>query len=376
MKYGLYIHLPFCRRKCHYCSFVSVTNAETLMESYADAICSEINLRRTNIFLDNPQTLYIGGGTPSIVPAGCIKRILSDIFLKDTAECTVEANPDSLSEQWLDMMLQIGINRISIGIQSLNDAVLGLLGRLHSSQQAVNSVALARRVGFRNLSVDLMFGVPGQTMQVWQETIKKVIGLGVEHISCYSLSVEEDSKYFALASENSLILPDTKKTTDMYLFAADFLKKSGFLHYEISNFSRPGYECKHNRGYWDFTPYLGVGASAHSFDGKSRRWNVSDPVEYVRLLGTSIDPMQGFEIIDDQKRILEHLMLSLRVGEGLAINDIIGDSRIDKCAFKEKIEMMVESGFMEHDSSGNVRLTVRGMVIAEEILSEIAADCY
>ncbi|MFA6470948.1 MAG: radical SAM family heme chaperone HemW [Candidatus Latescibacterota bacterium] len=376
MKYGLYIHLPFCRKKCHYCSFVSITNSETLMESYVDALNSEINLRRTNTFSDNPRTLYIGGGTPSIVSADCIKRIFRTISLKNTVECTVEANPDSLSEQWLNMMLNIGINRISIGIQSLDDAVLCSLGRLHSAKQAVKSVALARKSGVMNLSVDLMFGVPGQTMHIWQETLKEVAGLGVEHISCYSLSIEEDSKYFALAKENSLSLPDSQETTDMYLFAADFLKMGGFLHYEISNFSLPGYECKHNQGYWDLTPYLGVGVSAHSFDGTSRRWNVSDPAEYIRLLGTSIDPIQDFELLDAQKRTLEHLMLSLRVAKGLAIKDIIIDSHIDKCAFMEKIEMMVESGFMEYNSSGNVRLTARGMVIAEEILSEIAADCY
>jgi oxygen-independent coproporphyrinogen-3 oxidase len=274
------------------------------------------------------------------------------------------------------MMLNIGSNRTSIGIQSLDDAVLCSLGRLHSAKQAVKSVALARKSGVMNLSVDLMFGVPGQTMHIWQETLKEVAGLGVEHISCYSLSIEEDSKYFALAKENSLSLPDSQETTDMYLFAADFLKMGGFLHYEISNFSLPGYECKHNQGYWDLTPYLGVGVSAHSFDGTSRRWNVSDPAEYIRLLGTSIDPIQDFELLDAQKRTLEHLMLSLRVAKGLAIKDIIIDSHIDKCAFMEKIEMMVESGFMEYNSSGNVRLTARGMVIAEEILSEIAADCY
>lgn len=376
MKYGLYIHLPFCRRKCPYCSFMSITHAEAMMESYADAVFTEINLRSTGIFSDIPQTLYIGGGTPSMVPARCIERMLRDVPLRDMAECSVEANPDSLSEMWLERMLRIGINRISIGIQSLDDTILSQLGRLHNVRQAAASVAMARRAGFSNLSVDLMFGVPGQIMHVWEDTLKRICELEVEHVSCYSLSMEEDTRFYTLALEDKLSLPDPAETSDMYLLATDTLTSNGFSQYEISNFARPGFECIHNQGYWNFTPYLGAGASAHSFDGDIRRWNVSDPAEYVEHCASGIDPVQEFEVIDSRKMVLEQLMLSLRVGGGLKVSDIISDTLIDGHAFNEKMDMMVKSGFMERDCGGNVRLTIRGKVIADEILSEIAADLY
>jgi oxygen-independent coproporphyrinogen III oxidase len=374
MNYGLYIHLPFCRRKCPYCSFISITHAEKMMESYAEAVYTEITLRSAGIFSGSPQKLYIGGGTPSMFPAGYIEKILSGVSLLDTTECTVEANPDSLTVEWLERLLKRGINRISIGIQSLDDAILSHLGRLHTARQAVTSVAMARRAGFHNLSTDLMFGVPGQTIKKWEDTLKRILELEVEHVSCYSLSMEEDTEFYTLALQDKLSLPDPAETSDMYLLAVDILTGNGFCQYEISNFARPGYECKHNLGYWNFTPYMGTGASSHSFDGNNRRWNVSDPAEYVKRCASGKDPVQGSEVIDSRKRGLEKLMLSLRVSGGLNMNEL-RDDPLTGNSLAEKMELMIKNGFMEH-AGGNIRLTVRGKVIADEIISEIAADFY
>lgn len=233
---------------------------------------------------------------------------------------------------------------------------------------------MARSAGFSNISVDIMFGVPGQTMEIWGQTLEGILSLKPEHISCYSLGVEEDTEYFKMAAEGKLKLPDPVETAEMYILMMEVLEKNCLKRYEISNFAIPGKECEHNRSYWDFTPYLGTGVSAHSYDGNMRCWNEKDPKTYIAKISNGKDPVAGCEQIDENKHIIETIMLSLRTVEGLNVKKIAGFSLANSNVLKKKITDFIESGFMENLKNGNVKLTAGGACIANEIISEIIAD--
>ena len=376
MSFGLYIHFPFCKKKCPYCNFSSITADEGLIKRYIEALIIESDHRLTQQYLGYPQTIYIGGGTPSIVPAHYIKKTVKRFLPDNPIEFTVEANPESITTSWLDDMLESGASRISIGFQSLDDRILHNLGRVHTAKQAISSFDLARSAGFSNISIDLMFGVPGQTIEIFEQTLEEALALKPDHISCYSLGVEEDSEYYVLAQKREIEIPDSDETAEMYLFMVEKLENSGLFRYELSNFSRKGCECQHNRAYWDFTPYVGIGASAHSFDGTIRRWNEADPEVYIDRIFTQNDVMADHEILDDNKRGIETIMLALRTIEGLAVEKILTLSLENKLLLESKIDMFAESGFMEKSKNGNIRLTSRGAVIANEIITDILADIY
>jgi oxygen-independent coproporphyrinogen III oxidase len=373
MSYGLYIHIPFCRRKCPYCGFSSIENGEGLMEPYVRAVNSEIDSRRTGVFAGFPGTLYIGGGTPSILPAPLLATVLVN-RVERGAECTVEANPESLCGQWLDTLLDAGANRISIGVQSLDDGLLGTLGRLHTAKQAVGTVPLARRAGFGNISVDLMFGIPGQTIEKWMHTLEEAIVLEPEHVSAYSLGIEEDTAYFRAAERGGIDLPPPGLTAEMYLMMRELLERNGYRCYELSNFSRPGYECSHNAGYWNFTPYLGAGAAAHSFDGVRRRWNLTDPRAYCEAAGEGREPLDGEELIDPSTARLERIMLTLRTAEGLSLDEFLSGRPHESDDFLARVESLIGGAYLTVLESGNVALTPRGAVMADEIISDLSAE--
>ncbi len=374
MSFGLYLHFPFCANKCPYCSFSSITGAEGLVESYIKALLIELDRRLTGKFSDRPVTVYIGGGTPSLIHSKYIKKVTERLIPDPSVEFTIEGNPESINEAWLEGILKSGANRLSIGIQSLDDTILHNLGRIHLAKDAVSSVGLARSAGFSNISVDLMFGVPGQTMEIWENTLSGVLELNPEHISCYSLGVEEDAEYFEMAEKGELELPDTEITAEMYILMVELFEKEGIFLYEISNFAIPGKECRHNRSYWNFTPYIGAGASAHSYDGNMRCWNIKDPVRYITKIMNEEDPSEECEIIDKNKQIIETIMLSLRKSEGLNMKKLQGLIPGLISILKSRIDNFVESGYMEECENGNVKLAVRGACIADEIISEIIAD--
>lgn len=373
MPYSLYIHLPFCRKKCHYCGFNSITGGNDSIGAYAKAASCEIYMRSHGIFDGKPGSVYIGGGTPSLVPVEAIKIILEKNMPVSGIECSIEANPESVEDSWLKNILTLGINRISIGIQSLDDVLLNRLGRIHNASQARESVYKARHAGFNNISVDLIFGVPGQTMDMWTRTLRDVIDLKPDHISCYSLSIEEDSKYFEMIHNKKIQLPTSDDISDMYIFMYDFLEMNGLKNYEISNFARPGYECFHNISYWNFSPYLGIGLSAHSFDGTIRRWNESDIKRYIKTCFDSNDPVAGYEIPDQAEKTMEFIMLSLRTKNGLSMNRL-NKTYPSKCAeFDIKITSLIASGFLEKRHGNIVRLTKNGIIIADEIITEVVS---
>ena len=374
MSWGLYIHLPFCRSKCPYCGFASDACADELIESYVQAVAYETDLRCTGVFFGNPRTLYIGGGTPSIVGAASIKTVLGRFLPFQGSEFTVEANPDSIGEHWLDSLLGFGANRISIGVQSLDNRILANLGRIHDAEQGKSAVRLARRAGFGNVSADLMFGVPGQTIDIFRETLQETLELEPDHISCYSLSIEEDTDYFNRSRKKQFNLPDSSKTADMYLFMTEHLETSGFERYEISSFARPGFECIHNKAYWDFSLYLGIGVSAHSFDGKVRRWNVLDIERYIELGRTGKDPVSGSETLTEETLLLETVMLSLRTSEGLSYGRLDAVNSSSGKKLLEIIDTYIETGFLEKYDGRRVRLTNKGAVVSDELIAEIVSE--
>jgi len=337
---------------------------------YCGTVSRELELRRKGPFERNPETIYIGGGTPSLLPPSRINTVLANVSLNDTVEFTVEANPESVTPGWLDGILGIGADRISIGVQSLDERVLGSLGRIHTPEQAVSSLKDARRAGFPSVSVDLMFGVPGQTMSTWSETVRRIVELEPDHVSAYSLGIEEDTVFFEKRRNDGLDIPSPEETAEMYFLLNELLDPNGYVRYEISNFAKPGHECRHNSGYWDFTPYLGVGASAHTFDGTERCWNERDPFLYMKRIAGEGVAVTGSEIIDESTRGLEELMLSLRTMRGFDLRKVRGANR----AVEEKILDFVSSGLLRYRGEATVVLTDRGAVVADEIITEIACE--
>ena len=368
------MHFPFCVSKCPYCNFSSITGAEGLIERYTNAVAVELDSRLTESYSAFPKTIYIGGGTPSIVSPEYIKKEVRRLISKDLIEYTVEANPESINGKWLDGILESGANRISIGIQSLDEKLLGNLGRIHTAENAVSSVKMAKNSGFTDISVDLMFGIPGQKMKTWELTLEGILELQPDHVSCYALDIEEDSEYCEILKRGDIKIPDPDETADMYLLMAEMLEKGGLVQYEISNFARIGKECKHNQGYWNFTPFLGIGASAHSYDGKMRRWNENNPNEYINKIENKNDPTAGFEILNEEKRLVEMIMLSLRTKKGLSFENLNSLSSKKKILLEHKIAKFEESSFIENNIEGNMCLTAKGAAIANDIISDILAD--
>lgn len=371
MSYGLYIHIPFCKNKCPYCSFASYTGKDSIADPYCRAVNKEILSRLTALFSQSPETVYIGGGTPSLLPVENIGQILFDLPLDEVEEFTIEANPESLTELWLDQMLAHGANRISIGVQSLDDEILKRLGRIHSSAEAEKAIDLARTAGFDNLSLDLMFGVPGQTMEIWTDTLEKALALNPEHISCYSLGIEEDTQYFELMQSSGLDIPEPSITTEMYLCMQEKLSSYGYNRYEISNFSIPGMESKHNSAYWDFTPYMGAGSSSHSFDGSVRSWNVSDPEGYIERIGNSDSATDGYEKLNSEKRLIETIMLSLRTKNGLREETLKDFPASSINNLQQKVAELINEGFLQRNKSGNIVLDEKGIMLADEVITEL-----
>lgn len=322
---GLYIHFPFCRRKCPYCDFYSVPFRTEEAEQFLAALQREMRLwAKEALFARSPlATLYFGGGTPSLLRPSQLSTLVSAVDslfgLHSGAEVTLEANPATLSAGQLCELRAAGINRLSLGVQSLSEGELRTLGRLHTTADAERTFRQARRTGFDNLSVDLIFAIPGQTTARWEATLRQVLTWAPEHISTYALTLEPGTPMAQAVASGALrpVGADEEKT--MYLLAHDLLTANGYEHYEISNYAKPGYRCRHNMQYWERHPYLGVGPAAHSFHGNERWWNVADVKAYCQTLAQNSLPVQEREVLSDEQQRLETIMLALRTAEGLEL---------------------------------------------------------
>ena len=321
---GIYIHIPFCASKCSYCDFYSLSGCDYLMPEYQKALLDHLEESSRAIKEYDIDSVYFGGGTPSFYGADRICEILNAIKLNGNlrldAEITVECNPDNTSLNALKLMRQEGVNRISIGVQASDNALLRLIGRRHNFQQAKRTIENARAAGFDNISVDLIYGLPSQTKHDWAETLAKVVELHPEHISCYGLKLEEGTRMYA-EYKDSPLLPTDDEQADMYCYAAEMLVRYGYRHYEVSNFAAPGFESKHNLKYWRLDDYMGFGPGAHSCVGNLRYSFVRDLKKYINAVEKGGDIVDEHKTVDPTERSVEYLMLGMRTADGISERD-------------------------------------------------------
>ncbi|MDR0331965.1 MAG: radical SAM family heme chaperone HemW [Dysgonamonadaceae bacterium] len=281
---GIYLHIPFCKTRCTYCDFYSNTD-ELLMDTFVEKLCAEARIRKDEIS-ESIKTIYFGGGTPSQLKQMHFEQIFDTLFsefsVDENVEITLETNPDDLSPEYIKMLVTFPFNRLSIGIQSFDERELKFLSRRHSAQQAIKAVKNAQQAGFNNISIDLMYGLPGQTLDIWQKNLQQTIDLNVQHVSAYHLIYEEDTKMYSLLQAGKINPVDEQTSTEMFSMLINQLTaNNGFIHYEISNFGKLNYFSRHNSSYWLGEKYIGLGAAAHSFDGDNRSWNVSSLTQYI-----------------------------------------------------------------------------------------------
>lgn len=365
MERTLYIHFPFCIRKCVYCDFLSVPHDSETAERYVSALCSELSLKKG--LAGQLKTIYIGGGTPSLLTAGQIAKLLDCITgnyrVSSDAEISLEANPGTLGGTSPGILRAVGINRISIGVQSFSDVELKILGRIHSAVEAEAAIRDTGKCGFQSVSLDLMYGIPGQTMASWRETLARATGLGPDHISTYELTPEKDTPLSGLLSSGIVGLPDEDLVIDMYNHAIDFLESKDFRHYEISNFALPGHESRHNLNYWNRGEYIGIGAGAHSCINNRRSCNTGDISRYIARLSGGQAPDDEEEPVSPEEALREYIFLGLRKSEGLCLTD----PALSGVTLITASQNLVETGYLRIDRD-NMSLTRKGLVVSNMVI--------
>ena len=354
---GLYIHIPFCKKRCAYCDFFSTTLLER-REEYVSALVQEIRQRKDEAG-ESIRTIYIGGGTPSTLDADDIRRLIQAIGTADAEEITMELNPGDASLPYLQAIRSIGINRLSIGIQSFQDGLLRLIGRRHDAKQAADTVRMAKEAGFDNISIDLMYALPTQTMNLWKADIETALELNIQHISCYGLMYEEGTAITRMAESGAITPIDEETENTMYDYLCARLQQAGFVHYEVSNFALPGYEAKHNSSYWDGTPYIGIGSGAHSYIPPVRSWNAEDIDAYLRSTA-----VRESETLTDEDRYNERIMLGLRTNRGIP-EAFPNQSR------KQTVDGYIQKGLLRLTDDHRLVATQNGIHILNRIIEDL-----
>ena len=397
---GIYIHIPFCRSRCIYCGFYSTT-ALDLRQRYVDALCREMEIRGTGHLISGQSpdqgpvpptsTIYLGGGTPSQLTFDQLHQLfiyINKVYpLTSKKEITIEVNPDDVTDEYAAALRQLPVNRVSMGIQTFDDQRLRFLHRRHTARQAIETVSILRAAGIRNLSIDLMYGFPGETLSDWQSDISAALSLNVEHISAYCLMIEEGTPLHRMLQHNgdcplceqrSELQGDCPQCVDeetersMYYTLIDRLTAAGYEHYEISNFARPGFRSRHNSSYWNGTPYIGLGAAAHSYDIRSRSWNIADINAYIKGIERG-ERLFEEELIDDDTRYNDAVTVGLRTCEGIDLNTLPKKYR-DYCM--KNARRYLDDGLLELSVVGNLtsptlHLTRRGLFVSDMVMSDL-----
>ena len=382
---AVYVHIPFCLSKCNYCDFNTYEGIESLMPTFVNALSSEIDLWGKRLHRPDVSTVFFGGGTPSYLPAESISRLLMRLCeatnIAPSAEITLEANPDDVNSENADAWLDAGFNRISIGVQSFNEQILHALSRRHDSKQAVSAVATARSAGFENISIDLMFGLPNQSLTTWENSLRRAIELKTDHLSLYGLQIEPGTPLQRYVLRGSLPKPDDDLAADMYEMAMDHLHEAGYEHYEISNWCRPGFRSHHNLAYWLNQPYLGVGPGAHSSLMGRRFANMKSPRRYISAISSaehtdksgSAPISEGFIAVDfleatsPEMAMAETMMLGMRLSEGVTKSEFKQRFDIAMCdVYGTAISNLVATGLIEDDGD-RIRLTRRGKLLGNVV---------
>ena len=372
-KLGIYIHIPFCRSKCDYCDFYSLAGRDDRMDQYQKALLSHIK-ETAPLAQDFPvDTIYIGGGTPSYYGAKRLKELLGVIRklykVEKDAEVTVECNPDSVDVKSLKILRKAGVNRLSMGMQSANACELERIHRIHTPQQVNEAATAARKAGFTNLSLDLIYGLPGQTMDSWKATVEHALSLIPQHLSCYGLKVEEGTPLAARVAQGE-VLPDDDQQADLYLWTVGRLERAGYPQYEISNFAKPGFASRHNLRYWLTQPYIGFGPGAHSDFGGRRYSFVRDLDAYIQGVLQGGDIIDESEIIPKRERCGEYLMLRLRTVQGINEQEYRSTYFMDFAPLQARLEQFRAQGWAEQ-TDGRWHFTPKGFLLSNQLIGDL-----
>jgi len=373
---GLYIHIPFCKSFCAYCDFYSITDS-TMTGRLVEAIISESAHRAGYLEGERVETIYFGGGTPSLLGVPDIRRIMSELAkhfdISDTPEVTLEANPDDLNKKYLDDLISSGVNRLSIGVQSWNDVRLKYLGRRHTAEQSAAALEEAARAGFDNISADLIYGIPGMTLSDLRHDLEMTFSYPVKHLSAYHLTIEEGTRFGKMKKEGRLSETDEETSASMFSLLGNECRTQGFIHYEISNFAKEGFISRHNSSYWRQIPYLGLGPSAHSFDRRSRQWNVSNLKKYIKSVEEGA-VMSEREELDRITVFNEYILTSLRTIWGIDLEHV--EQQFDK-ELRDYIvnlsDKYIRYGLMQRNKNTLV-LTDQGKMISDNIIGELLME--
>ncbi|MCK5812403.1 MAG: radical SAM family heme chaperone HemW [Clostridiales bacterium] len=366
-KLRIYIHIPFCQSKCQYCDFISYDNKDYLIDSYIDSVIREIELSNTLLKNKEITSIFLGGGTPTYLPAKYIRKILSKLSFTNQSEVSIEINPETVTKDKLIDYKKMGINRLSFGVQSLDNKLLRLMGRIHDKHTAIDSIILANELGFENISADLIFGYPLQTLEIYEKTIDEILTLPLKHLSCYSLSVEKDTTLHSMINKKILPTPNEQLDRRMYEITESKLLKYGFLQYELSNYAKKGYESKHNIGYWKQDEYLSFGLGAHSYYNHKRFHNTYDLPTYIRNIKQNILKQEEIENITLNEQEKEFIMLRLRLNEGFSLDTF---KEKFSCKFTEKYEQIIKKltdDNLINISSNKVSLTDKGKDFSNQV---------
>jgi len=366
---GLYFHIPFCKRKCPYCGFFSQSGKDKLWDKYFKTLETEFNFFIPEVKKYKISTIYIGGGTPSLVPshfiASILKTVKGKLKIDNKVEISIEANPESLNQEKLLDYRNAEINRLSLGLQAWQDDLLKKLNRYYTNAYFQNIFYKARETGFKNINIDLMFGLPGQTLEMWQESLIEVIKLKPEHIACYSLELDRDTTWFRLNDIGQLNLPKSSENRQMYRLTKRLLKQAGYLHYEISNWAIPGKECRHNLDFWNYKPYIGIGAGAHSFLGNYRWSNKEDIDHYITTIKRHSSNIKKY--ISNKYQNQERIMLGLRLRKGIDCVQI-GDDFLQS---KETIIKNLKKEGLIYKNPKCLRLTQHGLDLENYVIKQL-----
>ncbi|MEM7816426.1 MAG: radical SAM family heme chaperone HemW [Candidatus Aenigmatarchaeota archaeon] len=366
---SLYIHIPFCIKKCSYCDFYSVVYQKNLVKDYIDTLCLQIKKLKYSF-----STVYIGGGTPSILDYKLLKKLLKNLkkISYKVEEFTIEANPESLDKTKLNLFRDYGINRLSIGVQSFFDNKLKKLNRVHTAEDAIKAIELAYRCGFNNINIDLIFGVEDESLKNWKKELRKAVGLPIKHISTYAISYEKNTALFKKIKKKIYRPLEEEIVSDMYRFILNYLPLKGFIQYEVSNFAKKGYFCKHNLNYWNNGTYLGIGASAFSFDGRLRFQNIKDVKKYIKKIKNRESPIIFSEKLPSLRRALETASLKIRTKDGIDFRWFKKNTGFDFLNIKKDIiKNLIREGLIEYKKRKNkivgIALTKKGFLFADTV---------
>lgn len=372
---GIYVHIPFCKSRCIYCGFYSTTLFD-YQEEYVEALIKELEDRKDYLGFEPVKTIYIGGGTPSLLKPSALERLCKALtnrshIIYNIEEFTMECNPDDITDEYASLIASLGINRVSMGAQTFSDERLAFLHRRHRAEDVGKAVEILRKNGIENISIDLMFGFPGESLNDWQKDIDEALNLGVQHISAYSLMYEEGTPLFRLLNDGKIEEISEELSLKMYETLIESLTNNSFEHYEISNFALPGYRSKHNSSYWKQIPYLGIGASAHSYNILSRQWNIANVKDYIHFANSSShEYIEETEHLTDTERYNDIITTALRTSDG-----------IDTSTLPQRHRDFILKASQKHIALGNlsldngtIRLTHQGLFISDSIMVDLIEE--